>query len=222
MLTLNGATVRTEDGQIEPRGPSALPEDLPEEVRHLRGMLTLLDGTVVGVRPMLAEDSDLLCAFHARLSPDAITFRYFHLVPVLVPALVEHLTHLSYTDRTALVATSGEGGEEQIIAVVRYEGLDAGRAEVAFLVEDRWQHHGIATALLHRLAAYARAHEYTTFIAEVLASNAAMREVLRNAGFPYTTVYDQGTVEMRLDIRGAPHFAAAPAPGAQGPDHTHP
>ena len=210
MHTWNEATIGTEPDHIAPIHASAQPQGSPAEAERPRGTLTLLDGTVVGFRPMLAEDGERLCAFHARLSPDAITFRYFHLVPVLAPALVEHLTHLNYTDRMALVATVGQGTGEQIIAVVRYEGLDTERAEVAFLVEDRWQHHGIATALLHRLAAYARAQGYTTFVAEVLASNAAMREVLRNAGFPYTTVYDQGTVEMRLDIRGEPHFDATP------------
>lgn len=194
--------------ECEPNQPDHQ-SDLPEEAEHLRGTLILLDGTVVGFRPLLAEDGDRLQAFHTRLSPDSITLRYFHLVPVLVPAMVEHLTHISYTDRMALVATLGEADDEQIIAVVRHEGLDAGRAEVAFLVEDRWQHHGIATALLHRLAAYARTHGYTTFVAEVLAANAAMREVLRNAGFPYTTAYERGTVEMRLDIRAEPRFNVA-------------
>lgn len=194
------------------RGPAQADRSagLPLEAEHLRGSLTLLDGTVVNFRPLLPDDGDLLQAFHARLSPDSITLRYFHMVPVLVPAMVEHLTHLSYTDRMALVATTDEAGGEQIIAVVRYEGLGGGRAEVAFLVEDRWQHHGIATALLHRLAAYARMQGYTTFVAEVLATNALMREVLRNAGFPYTTAYDQNTVEMRLDIRGDPLFNIAP------------
>lgn len=206
MLTVNGPTSGTEADQTASDHPSPL----PDAAEHLRDTLTLLDGTVVEVRPMLAEDGDRLRAFHARLSPDAIAFRYFHSVPELVPAQVEHLTHLSYTDRMALVATLDHGANEEIIAVVRYEGIDAARAEVAFLVEDRWQHHGIATALMHRLAAYARAQGYTTFVAEVLASNAAMREVLRNAGFPYLTAFDHNTVEMRLDIRAEPHFEAAP------------
>lgn len=212
MVTMTRAHARPENDQIEP----GFPFSVPEEAERLHGSLALLDGTMVGVRPIQPEDGDRLRAFHARLSPEAITFRYFHSLPILAPAFVEHLTHVSYTDRMALVATIGQGSDEQIIAVVRYEGLDAARAEVAFLVEDRWQHHGIATALLHRLAAYARALGYTTFVAEVLANNAAMREVLRNAGFPYTTVYDQGTVEMRLDIHGAPHFDAALPASSQG------
>lgn len=206
MVSHSPANAGTERESAQPDRSAGL----PASAEHLHGVLTLIDGTVVNFRPLLPGDGARLQAFHARLSPDSITLRYFHMVPVLVPAMVEHLTHLSYTDRMALVATLGAADGEQIIAVVRYEGLDTGRAEVAFLVEDRWQHHGLATALLHRLAAYARAQGYTTFVAEVLATNALMREVLRNAGFPYTTAYDQNAVEMRLDIRGDPHFNAPP------------
>jgi RimJ/RimL family protein N-acetyltransferase len=173
--------------------------------------LILRDGTVVQVRPIRADDEERLRAFHARLSPDAIRFRFFYPLPVLPQRLLEHLTHLDYTTRMALVATVGTGDQEQIIAVVRYEGLRAGEAEVAFLVEDRWQGHGIATALLYRLAAYARQQGYTTFVAEVLEANHRMREALRMAGFPYTVRCDSGCVEERLDITAPPQPSFAPA-----------
>ena len=47
----------------------------------------------------------------------------------------------------------------RLLAVVRYDRTTEEReAEVAFVVQDAWQGHGIATALLHQLAAYAHAH----------------------------------------------------------------
>ena len=169
--------------------------------------LTLRDGAVVHVRPIRADDETRVRAFHARLSPDSIMFRFFRALPVLPEALVKHLTHVDYTTRMALVATLGAGDEEQIIAVVRYEGLSGGEAEVAFLVEDHWQNHGIATALLHRLATYARERGFTTFVAEVLDANHRMREVLRMAGFPHTVRYESGCIEERLDITKNPAAA---------------
>jgi RimJ/RimL family protein N-acetyltransferase len=100
----------------------------------------------------------------------------------------------------ALVATRGSGEAEEILGVVRYEYIRPETAEVAFVVEDHWQGHGIATALLHRLAAYARQRDYTTFVAFTMGNNSRMMEVLRNSGFPCTAHYSAGEVEVDLDI----------------------
>jgi RimJ/RimL family protein N-acetyltransferase len=100
----------------------------------------------------------------------------------------------------ALVATAGSGEAEEILGVVRYEQIRPESAEVAFVVEDHWQGHGIATALLRRLAAYARRRGYTTFVAFTMGNNSRMIEVLRNSGFPCTTHSSTGEIEVDLDI----------------------
>ena len=69
-------------------------------------------------------------------------------------------------------------------------------------------------ALLHLLAAYARTKGYTTFVAVTMGSNARMIEVLRNSGFPWTTTYNQGTLEARLDITRPPAHPVFPPPPA--------
>ena len=66
------------------------------------------------------------------------------------------------------------GAAEEILAVVRYDRLAGEReAEVAFVVQDAWQGHGLATALLHELAAYARAHGVERFLALTMGTNVA-------------------------------------------------
>ena len=92
------------------------------------------------------------------------------------------------------------GGCFEIVGVVRYEDMRPQTAEVAFVVEDHWQGHGIATALLHRLADYARERGYTTFVAITMGNNRRMIEVLRNSGFPCTTHYATDEVEVQMDI----------------------
>src|SRR5690348_9731792 len=99
-----------------------------------------------------------------------------------------------------LLATRGEGTDEEIIAIVRYDRTGPDEAEVAFVVQDRWQGHGIATALLYRLAAYGRRRGITTFVALTMGSNQPMLDVLRYCGFPRTSRYRDGEVEVRLDI----------------------
>jgi RimJ/RimL family protein N-acetyltransferase len=160
----------------------------------------LHDGRVVRARAIRPDDTDRLREFHTHLSLDSIIFRYFHLVPTLSQDQAEHLTHLDYADRMALVATVGSGAQEQIIGVVRYERLAPTSAEVAFLVRDDYQHRGIATGLFHLLADYARALGIRTFLAEIMPSNLHMRDMLRHAGYPYLVRYEEDCVEMRVDI----------------------
>jgi GNAT superfamily N-acetyltransferase len=170
----------------------------------------LRDGTSVGVRPIRPDDDGRLRAFHARLSPQSIHRRFFASLPSLPPAQAERFTHVDYEGRMALVATAGAGAGEAIIAVVRYERVGPETAEVAFVVEDRWQHRGIAGALFARLAEYARARGFTALVAVTLVDNLPMRAVLSHAGYPHTVRYVDGCVEVRLDI------GARPAPQAEG------
>jgi RimJ/RimL family protein N-acetyltransferase len=172
----------------------------PLGAAQLEGTLTLRDGTNVRVRPIRADDTDRLRSFHMGLSRESIVFRFFRILPELPTDMAEHFTHVDYTNRMAILATTGDGPDEQILAVVRYDRIGPTEAEVAFVVADQWQGHGIATALLYRLAAYARQHGFTTFVAFTMGTNQRMLEVLRYAGFPHTTTYCEGEVEVRLDI----------------------
>lgn len=177
---------------------------LPPDVARLEASLALQDGSIIRVRAIRAEDDERLRTFHRHLSPDSIMFRFFHFLPELPSEDAVHFTHVDYLDRMALIATTGEGQSEEILGVVRYDRIGEATAEVAFVVLDRWQGHGIATALLHRLASYARTKGFATFIAITMGNNARMIEVLRNAGFPWKAQYNDGTLEVVLDITEPP------------------
>lgn len=202
--------------------PGASPTTMPvPQLDQLDEWLTLRDGAMVRVRAIRPDDTDRLRAFHASLSFQSIVFRFFRAVPELPQELAERFTHVDYQDRMALVATSqasGARGEEEIIAVVRYDRTgphEAREAEVAFVVQDRWQGHGIATELLYRLAAYARERGITTFVALTMGSNQPMLDVFRYSGFPHTSRFQDGEVEVRLDITADAHtLFHTPAKGA--------
>lgn len=181
----------------------------PEDAARLRETLRLRDGATVTVRAICADDTERLRAFHSRLSLDTIVFRFFRVLPALSQDLAEHLTHIDYENRMALVATVGKGDDERIIAVVRYERIEPDVGEVAFVVEDAWQGRGIATTLLHRLARYAQGHGFSTLVAITMGSNQRMISMLRHCGFPSTGRYVDGEIEVRLDIGAAPTPAFA-------------
>lgn len=197
----------------EPVGPPmSEPPGLPPEVARLEGPLTLSDGTTIHVRAIRSDDDEQLRAFHRHLSPDSIMFRFFHFLPELPAPDAARFTHLDYVDRMALLATTGAGKAEEILGVARYDRIEEATAEVAFVVSDHWQGHGIATALLYTLASYARTKGLMTFVAVTMGGNARMIEVLRNSGFPWTTTYREGTLEVRLDITKPPTKPAFPPP----------
>lgn len=156
------------------------------------------------VRPIDASDEDRLLAFHASLSEDSVYYRFFAPHPRLSPSEVQRFTHVDGTDRMALVVLDGD----RIVAVGRYDRL--GRscdAEVAFVVTDAYQHHGLASVLLARLADVARAHGIEVFVAETLPDNHRMRRVFASSGYPVTSEYRDGLVRVCLDVRNPPRTA---------------
>lgn len=186
------------------------PLQVPPDAARLAGTLTLRDGTRMRTRPIRPDDTDRLRTFHAHLSRDTIIFRFFGYVPELAVRNAERFTHVDYVNRMALVATLGTSEVERILAVVRYDRVGPASAEVAFVVADEWQGHGIATALLLQLAEYARAHGITRLVAITMASNRRMLEVLRHCGYPMTIHADSSEDMVSLDISAPPAPVLAP------------
>ncbi|MEM7338540.1 MAG: GNAT family N-acetyltransferase [Actinomycetota bacterium] len=166
----------------------------------------LADGKVVEVRPIKPTDAPRLDAFHQRQSPTSIYYRFFQHRPKLTPAELERFTVLDYRERMAFVALE----EDQLVAVARYEKMpDGGDPEVAFLVDDEHHGRGLATLMLEYLAAAARSVGREGFRATVLPENHGMLRVFRQVGFGVKTRFDDGLIEVELDIRVTPEASEA-------------
>lgn len=169
------------------------------------------DGRRLSVRPIGPDDDQRLMAFHRRLSPLTVTRRFFVPVPELDAERARFFTHVDGADRVALVAV--DGGTE-LVAVVRYDRLPGTScAEVAIVVQDGYQHHGVGTALLLALTEVARRHGITAFRADVLLVNAAMFHAFREAGLvgpAGSSSYDDGVAHLHLPL------PEPPTPGGAG------
>jgi GNAT superfamily N-acetyltransferase len=163
----------------------------------MMAMIKFDDGTEVYVRPISPADSGALLRFHGHLSAGSVRLRYFYPHVELSPDEVARFTQVDGEDRVALVAECGS----ELVAVGRFDRLDdRAVAEVAFVVADAYQNHGLATMLLRRLAFAARSVGITRFTAEVLAENHSMLSVFHNAGFPIESKTEWGTVELKMTI----------------------
>jgi RimJ/RimL family protein N-acetyltransferase len=122
------------------------------------------------VRPIQLDDVARLERMFDRLSPDTVYRRFFSPLPKPPRRALLWLVSVDHDRREALVALDGD----EIVAVARYDGKpETGEAEVAFTVEDAWQHRSIGKRLARRLAARALERGYDRFVATMLPDNKA-------------------------------------------------
>jgi acyl-CoA synthetase (NDP forming)/GNAT superfamily N-acetyltransferase len=181
-------------------------EEHHEYPAHWEADVVLRDGGTARVRPITADDADLLVSFYEQVSDESKYYRFFAPYPRLSAKDVHRFTHHDFVDRVGLAATIG--GE--IIATVRYDRIGAdGRpasggsdeAEVAFLVQDAHQGRGVASALLEHIAAVARERGIRRFDAEVLPANTKMIKVFTDAGYTQKRSFEDGVVSLELDLK---------------------
>lgn len=149
-------------------------------------------------RPAQADDVELIVEMHQRLSEETIYNRYHY---PRVPAWQEiaQICRLADGNGRAIVAATG-GKKPAIVGMAYYiiSGLEI--AEMALLVEDRFQGQGIGTRLLHQLTELAVAQGICFFDAYVLPSNKPMIHLLHSTGPVVHNRLDYGAREMRVQL----------------------
>jgi len=172
------------------------PDDPLAESRELERDV-VSGGVRCHVRPIRPDDAAGLVAFHAHLSPQSVYLRFFTYHPTLSEAEVVRFTQVDFENRVALVVTAGD----ELIAVGRFDRAPAStEAEVAFVVADEYQHHGLGSLLLDELAQAARQRGIVWFTADTLAENHTMLDVFRHAGYHVTSSIEYGTVRLRFPL----------------------
>ncbi|WP_313554984.1 GNAT family N-acetyltransferase [Miniimonas arenae] len=164
--------------------------------RHWEADVLLRDGSTMRIRPIRPTDADALQAFHVAQSEESIYFRFFAPLRRLPERDLERLVTVDHVDRVALVVVSGAA----IVAVGRYDRIDADSAEVAFNVSDVYQGRGLGSVLLEHLAAAARERGVSTFVADVLPGNAKMIRVFTDAGYDVVQRYEDGVISLSFTI----------------------
>jgi acetyltransferase len=162
------------------------------------------DGTHFTVRPICPDDEPLLADFHRHLSEETVYRRYFTPLRLDVCAAHERLLKrclVDYHNEMALVATYlDESGEPHLATVARLIKLAVNNsAEVAFVVADQHQHHGLGTYLLDRIIDIARKEGIGALEAVVLADNFRMKDLFRRAGFKFQ-IPQANAVTVRLEL----------------------
>lgn len=148
---------------------------------------------------MTPERAAALVRFHDALSASTTRSRFFAVHPHLSAEEVRRFTCVDHVDREAIVALDGD---DEIVAVARFDRLRPGSpvAEVAFVVADGWQHHGVGAALFARITALAAERGIARLVADTLVGNRAMRAVFRHGGHPVLESFRDGVVHVSIDL----------------------
>ncbi len=153
--------------------------------------VVLPDGLGLVVRAIAPGDSRALQRLYARLSARTIYFRFLAVAPTLTDERARYFADADSVDRIALVVQDPDQPAD-VIAVARYhrDAARAARAELAVVVEDRWQERRIGSLLLRRLLDHARDGGIDQLYGSAAAENRRILHVLERLGLPLQVTRD--------------------------------
>jgi GNAT superfamily N-acetyltransferase len=123
----------------------------------------------VRIRPVSLGDEDGLREMLSRLSRETIHKRFHLPIPHVPDWMLAYLADVDHYDKEALIALVGD----EIVGHSMYARQEAREAEMAIVVEDRWQSRGIGRLLLGRLTEEAGRRGIESFTGAVLGENRA-------------------------------------------------
>ncbi len=160
--------------------------------------VVLRDGCTIAVRPLATGDVAAIGSWFDRLGPETRYARFLGSVAVLDDRTRAQLAQVDHRDHEALTAVTPDGA---VVGIARYIRLpDSTTAEVAVAVADQWRGRGIASLLLQRIAARARAMGIDCLTALCLASNGTILGLLSRLGPMTTTPPEAEVVEVRISL----------------------
>ena len=160
----------------------------------------LPSGRRIQVRALRPQDRESLLSAVARTSTTSLYRRFFRVKRQFSEKEIAFFVNVDFAKHVALVVVADEGGAQRIIAGGRYVVEEPGAAEVAFVVIDEYQGHGIGSALMRHLTAIARDASLKQLIAHVLPDNAGMLKIFEKCGLRTDRTRDADGVHITLHL----------------------
>ncbi|MCB2217338.1 bifunctional acetyl-CoA hydrolase/transferase family protein/GNAT family N-acetyltransferase [Desulfofustis glycolicus] len=161
----------------------------------------LKDGTEINFRPIHPTDEPRMRDLLYDLSRETIYYRFMSHQERFGQRQIQNFVYIDHRKDVAIVGVLPEAYGDEIIAVGRYY-LDerSNRAEVAFVVRDKWQNRGLGTFVFRHLVTIAKANGISGFTAEVLRNNNRMQAIFNHSGLNVTSTIEEGVYSFVMDF----------------------
>ena len=198
------------DARVVVYGSEADPDKLPRlairpyPTQYVKPW-TMKNGGETVIRPIRPEDEPLLIKLHQALSERTVYLRYFQPLKLSQRTAHERLTRICFIDydreMALVVEHKQEDGSPEIIGIGRLSKLRGrNEAELAVLVDDRFQHQGMGTELYRRLIAVAHDEKLEHVVSTILNENREMRAIVQKLGFQLEADMEDGTIKAELVV----------------------
>ncbi len=147
--------------------------------------IEIADGVTGLIRPIRGEDEPLIRELFKNLSDETIMFRFCQRLVDMPHEKLSRYCQIDYERELAFVTVIKDAeNREHIIGDVRISKLpDLENAELAILVDDRWQGRGIGHMLMEYCIGIARETGLKSLWMEILKNNIRMRALGNKFGF---------------------------------------
>jgi GNAT superfamily N-acetyltransferase len=157
-----------------------------DDLRQHSDRLRLRSGKSLTVRFVEPRDGEALQGYFRALTVRSRYNRFLGAMSELPKSVLAHFTHAGEDDRFSVIATMTIDGHETIVGEARYAfDADADSFEFGLSIDDRWQGHGIGSALLRNLQCRAAAFGAKRLFGDTLRSNDVMIGLARKSGFAF-------------------------------------
>ena len=177
-----------------------------EDLKQYSDVLRTRQGDAINVRFIEPRDTEELQHYFRSLSTRSRYNHFFGALSELPKGLLSEFLDVGARERFSVVATKMVDGFETIVAEARYAfHVETSTLEFGLSVDDRWQGHGIATALLNNLECRAAALGAEHIFGDTLRSNQTMISLARKSDFAFVNHPDDWKlVRFDKEIHAAP------------------
>jgi len=160
---------------------------------------TFKQGVKIRFRAIKPSDEEEMRRLFYRFSDQSVYYRYFAPIKVMPHSKMQEYVNVDFSQVLSIVGLVGESGQGHIIAEARFiKDQRRPYADVAFVVDERYQKLGIASYLYKRLIRYAKDRGIQGFTADILASNKSMMNVFEKGGEIITAKLEYGVYHLEI------------------------
>jgi acyl-CoA hydrolase/GNAT superfamily N-acetyltransferase len=168
----------------------------PEDIARTH---TFKNNVTIHFRAIKPSDEDEMRRLFYRFSDQTVYYRYFSPIKMMPHMKMQEYVNVDYKRIMSIVGIIEESGAERIIAEARYVRVkESNFADVAFIVEEKYQGIGMGTFLLKTLTKIARKEGIDGFTADVITDNKPMLNVFEKSEFPVHAVVNTGVYELTI------------------------